>query len=136
VTPPGSLGVAGCRTGRSKVFPIKRPAGSGTIRRLDIQRGGIGTVTKRQALFSIVKPPRPRRVLLVEDDRDVRSIIALALRRVDIEVVEAETAEQARPRFDAADIDIVVTDIALPGDTNGLLLGEWLRICFGELPLV
>src|SRR5665213_1919280 len=93
----------------------------GVMHRLDTRSGNIGSVSERRALFSIVKPPRPRRVLLIEDDHDVRRVIALALRRTAIEVVEAETAEQARHVFAAADIDAVVTDIALPGDMDGMM---------------
>src|SRR5258707_15652620 len=85
-----------------KYSQMKTPPSSGAVGHLDIRPGRIRSVSERRALFSIVKPPRARRVLLVEDDRDVRRIISLALRRAAIEVVEAETAEQARRIFENA----------------------------------
>jgi DNA-binding response OmpR family regulator len=88
-----------------------------------------------RAVFRIVDPPRPC-VLLVEDDHDVRRVLALALRRAGITVLEAETAAAARRVVDHAWIDLIVTDIALPGEMNGLRLGEWLRIFRSDMPVI
>ena len=101
-----------------------------------------GVVTDRgmrpadDALLRIAEPTRPPRVLLVEDDPDVRRVLGVALRRAGMVVLEAETAAEARGIFDATAADLIVTDVALPGDMDGFAFGAWLRICFGNVPVI
>jgi len=57
-----------------------------------------------------------RKILLVDDDfRNIFALTAL-LRRVDLEVISAESGEQAVTLLrDAADVDLVLVDIMMPG---------------------
>jgi signal transduction histidine kinase/HAMP domain-containing protein/ActR/RegA family two-component response regulator len=57
-----------------------------------------------------------RKILLVDDDfRNIFALTAL-LRRVDLEVVSAESGEQGVALLkDAADVDLVLVDIMMPG---------------------
>lgn len=55
------------------------------------------------------------RVLLVDDDRQLREMLASYLRSSALEVVEAATAEDALDRFRRVDPDLVVLDVGLPG---------------------
>jgi DNA-binding response OmpR family regulator len=75
-------------------------------------------------------------VLIVEDHREVRSVLARALRKANLEVLEAETAGAAREMLDAALVDAVITDIALPGSIDGVELGRWIRFRFPRMPMV
>jgi two-component system, response regulator FlrC len=54
-------------------------------------------------------------VLLVEDDTAVRDVIARFLGAHGYDVVPAASAEEALALMDARSIDILVTDIVLPG---------------------
>jgi two-component system, cell cycle sensor histidine kinase and response regulator CckA len=69
------------------------------------------------------------RVLLVEDEPEVRRICALSLRRLGYEVVVAEDAEHAVKLCAAAEqpLDAVLTDVVMPG-TSGIALVERLRV--------
>ena len=68
------------------------------------------------------------RVLLVEDDRELRSVLAELLVDADCEVVEAESADAAAPLVDGPEaFDALVTDIHMPGRLNGLDLGRRFR---------
>ena len=58
------------------------------------------------------------RILLVEDDADVRGMLETALRGQGYAVDIAATAERARSRLDALRYDLVVADWRLP-DGNG-----------------
>lgn len=73
-------------------------------------------------------PPRsdgtPGRVLVVEDDASVRSLVTLHLTRGGFRVTEAESAEEAWPRVDHA--EAIVLDRMLPGQSGDALL-RWLR---------
>ena len=59
------------------------------------------------------------RVLLVDDDHDVLGANARFLRVSGHETIVAETAEVALERLDESEVDVVVTDLRLPG-TDGI----------------
>ncbi|MCR0985641.1 hybrid sensor histidine kinase/response regulator [Roseomonas populi] len=61
------------------------------------------------------EPAGPARVLLVEDDPMIRAGTAEMLRDAGHEVAEAGSAEAALDRLREAEVDVVVTDLGLPG---------------------
>ncbi|MFQ5506023.1 MAG: sigma-54-dependent transcriptional regulator, partial [Planctomycetota bacterium] len=61
---------------------------------------------------------RPGQVLLVDDEKDLRWLLASFLERRGIEVVEAASAEEARERFRENPIDAVISDVRMPGDSG------------------
>jgi two-component system cell cycle sensor histidine kinase/response regulator CckA len=67
-------------------------------------------------------------VLLVEDDTEVRRLFAAFLRHGGYDVVEATNGRDAVVAFDAraADVDLIVTDVVMPG-LSGPALTELLR---------
>ena len=54
------------------------------------------------------------RILLVEDDSDLRSVLAEVLTRGGYEVIEARNGEEAVLLFRQAPVDLVVTDLLMP----------------------
>lgn len=73
--------------------------------------------------------PRPRlegRVLVVEDDPDIRSMTASILRVAGAEVAEASSAGEALSHLDRNEFDALILDWNLAGETGGVLL-EKLR---------
>jgi len=68
-----------------------------------------------------------RRVLVVEDEANIREMIALNLRMKNMEVLEAESAEAALSILDShPGCDVAVLDVMLPG-MNGFSLCETIR---------
>lgn len=67
-----------------------------------------------------------RKVLLVEDDRDTREVIAELLELLGHEVRSAGSARTALEMLDAYDPDIVLVDIGLP-DMSGHELAREVR---------
>jgi DNA-binding response OmpR family regulator len=59
-------------------------------------------------------------LLLVEDHLISRQILALALRRANHDVHEAETGEAAVELLSSVDFRVVISDFRLPGKINGL----------------
>ena len=55
------------------------------------------------------------RVLVVEDDEVVRTLLRMLLEDEHLQVVEAATGPQAVERFDAGSFDLVLLDVRLPG---------------------
>ncbi len=66
-------------------------------------------------------------VLLVEDDPDIRSMTASALRVTGLSVREAASAGEAVASLDREDFDAVILDWNLAGETGGVLL-EQMRL--------
>src|SRR5262245_61778125 len=65
-------------------------------------------------------------VLLVEDHDDTRELFTFVLRRAGAIVRAVPGVPMARAEIVASRPDVIVTDIAMPGE-NGLNLVEWLR---------
>ncbi len=55
------------------------------------------------------------KILVVDDDRQVREMIKLTLERDGLQVVEAEDGLQAMEKYRADEFDLVITDIVMPG---------------------
>jgi two-component system, cell cycle sensor histidine kinase and response regulator CckA len=74
-------------------------------------------------------------VLIVEDDERVRAIAGQMLRRMGYEVIEASGAEQAIEAAREHDIDVLLTDVVMPG-MDGTRLAEHLRAEKPDLRIV
>ncbi|MBZ0253949.1 MAG: response regulator, partial [Candidatus Methylomirabilis sp.] len=59
--------------------------------------------------------PRPIRVLVIDDEADLRAFLAEALRKRGYEVAEAGSAEEGLAVLAAEPFDVIVTDVRLPG---------------------
>jgi two-component system phosphate regulon response regulator PhoB len=68
----------------------------------------------------------PRRILIVEDEKAVRDMIAFGLRRAGFDVHEAEDCRAARARMVDARPDLMLVDWMLP-DMSGLELTRSLK---------
>ena len=68
----------------------------------------------------------PERILIVDDDRDVRESMGEYLQGHGYEVELAEGGEAMRRAFAAGAPDVVLLDLNLPGE-DGLSLARWLR---------
>ena len=67
-----------------------------------------------------------RQILVVEDERPIREMVAFGLRRAGFEVVEAEDTREARARMADRRPDLVLIDWMLP-DMSGLELTRSLK---------
>jgi two-component system, OmpR family, phosphate regulon response regulator PhoB len=67
-----------------------------------------------------------RQILVVEDERPIREMVAFGLRRAGFEVVEAEDTREARARIADRRPDLVLVDWMLP-DMSGLELTRALK---------
>jgi CheY-like chemotaxis protein len=72
--------------------------------------------------------PPPETILFVEDDLLTRMDMAEFLRQSGYRVAEAVDAGEAINALTSKlSIDLVVTDVRMPGDMDGLALAEWVR---------
>lgn len=79
------------------------------------------------------------RILVVDDEADVRKVVHLTLKRAGYEVVEAEDGEQAIERIRAGDnplmVDAIICDIHMP-KVNGTEAIAYFRSQFPSVPIV
>jgi two-component system response regulator HydG len=68
------------------------------------------------------RPPPPGRILVVDDQRNMRATTALVLRQAGHAVEEAEDGAAARRRMQSETFDVVLTDLRMPnGDGMAVL---------------
>jgi CheY-like chemotaxis protein len=73
-------------------------------------------------------PAPPPVVLVVEDDVLIRTVVAAYLRECGFDVVEAGSADEAIRVLEAdINVDIVFSDVNMPGSMDGFGLAQWLR---------
>ena len=73
------------------------------------------------------------RVLVVDDEPDIRELLDLTLSRMGLEVVTAEDLGEARQALQSAEFNFCLTDMRLP-DGNGLDLVEEISERYPNLP--
>ena len=66
-----------------------------------------------------VAEPRPARILVVDDERSMRELLAIVLRREGYEVLLADTGAKAVETLERESVDILISDIKMP-DLSGV----------------
>lgn len=76
------------------------------------------------------------RILLVEDDKDIREIILLAAKKRNYKVTESRNGLEAKESIESGDIpDLIVLDINMPG-MDGFKFCRWLREDYPLIPVI
>ncbi len=70
-----------------------------------------------------------KRILIAEDEQNIREFVVINLQRAGYETAEAETGDQALEMYRQADgcFDAAVLDIMMPGEHDGLAVCKELR---------
>jgi PAS domain S-box-containing protein len=83
----------------------------------------------------LTRRPGPAKVLIVDDDTQVRSFVATLLEVEGFEVSQAANGRQAQERCRAGDIDLVITDLVMP-EQEGLETIHAIRRNWPQLPVI
>lgn len=75
-----------------------------------------------------------KKVLIVDDEPDIRELLALTLSRMKLDSQGAETVQEAKSLLQAGDFDLCLTDMRLP-DGNGIELIQYLQESFPDVPV-
>ncbi len=136
----------GTGLGLSQVYGIARQSGGGvriesavgrgtTVRILLPRTDAPAARTIAAAAEAGIAAPARHSVLLVDDDPDVRRMLADALESLGYRVTQAEDGEAGLARLDAARPDLVIVDFAMPG-MSGAEVAAAIRARRPELPIV
>jgi DNA-binding response OmpR family regulator len=74
-------------------------------------------------------------VLVVDDEPIVRDVVARYLERDGHRILTADSGDAARGLIEGEAPSLVVLDVMLPGDTDGLALCRWIRST-SDLPVI
>ena len=78
---------------------------------------------------------RNNRILVVEDNESIRSLIETRLVRSGFEVVCADNVVDGIKRFNTESFDLVITDICMPGP-SGNILARYVRNLRTDIPVI
>lgn len=89
----------------------------------------------RQSPFDEVGTTATKRVLVVDDDREIRWLLAMFIGKLDYDVVQAPNGAEALSMFQAHPFDLVISDIQMPVMDGHRLMRELKALCPG-IPVV
>ena len=138
----------GTGLGLSQVYGLARQAG-GDARIDSVEGQGTTVALLLPALvdFAVPRAQEPEqplqaaagrnRLLLVEDNEELAGVTSRVLESAGYAVTLAIHGDAARAVLDGgATFDIVLSDIRMPGSTDGIALARWLREQHPQLPVV
>jgi CheY-like chemotaxis protein len=81
--------------------------------------------------------PLPPRILVVEDEILIRTLIAEELRDRGFTVMAANSADAAKSVLDAGnEVDLIFSDVRLPGTMDGVELARYVQSQYPGLPVI
>jgi two-component system cell cycle sensor histidine kinase/response regulator CckA len=124
----------GIGLGLSTVYGIVRHAGGGV--RVDSEPGQ-GTEFRVYLPLAAEQSTSSRKysILVVENESDLRRLIASSLTASGFNVIEAANGLEAMSTLNAASVDLMLTDIVMP-EREGLELIQSVRASFPALPVI
>jgi two-component system NtrC family sensor kinase len=116
---------------------IESAAGEGTTVCLHLP-AYVGQAVESAVTPTLVDDTLNARLLLVEDNDEVAQTTMQMLESSGLTVVRAESADAALAYLakDGATVDLVLSDIAMPGTLNGIGLALTLRRLYPKLPVL
>jgi len=75
------------------------------------------------------------RILIVDDEADIRQMVSICLKKSGFQVNSAENAEEAHKLLEMSPYDVIVTDVMMPGEDGIAFLG-WVHNSWPELPVI
>ena len=99
---------------------------------LPLYQPGASIVTEANADAVEVKPAR---ILVVEDEENVRVLLNDAFRTGGHEVTQAATGAEALKSLDAKEFDLMVCDLGLP-ELSGLHVARWVKEFRPNMPVI
>ncbi|PIK69969.1 hybrid sensor histidine kinase/response regulator, partial [Methylobacterium frigidaeris] len=114
---------------------IDSAVGRGTTVLLYLPRSREAVEAAPAAASAPAPAPRRARILVVDDDPQVRHVTASFLNGFGYDEAEVPSGEAALERLAAERFDLVVADLAMPG-MSGLDLAEAVRLRWPDLPFL
>ena len=82
-----------------------------------------------------MKSPSETKILVVDDEEDLRDAIVFDFKRKGFQVLEAANGQEAFEKVKSEKIDIIITDVKMP-IADGVQLLKWVKALSSDLPVV
>ncbi len=116
---------------------VQSEVGRGTTVTLYLPRSAEVSVARTApAGVAVATPPGDGRVLLVEDDDSVAALVTEMLRELGYAVTRAASASIALRLLEVEPVDLVFSDMVMPGRMNGMDLAREIGVRRPGLPVV
>jgi PAS domain S-box-containing protein len=136
----------GTGLGLSQVYGFARRSGGNVTIDSEVGSGTIVTLYLPRS-HEPIAPPLPRddkpyaaldrqTILVVEDNPDVRHVVVSLLEQLNYRTVEVDNAAAALDRLASPDIQLVFSDVVLPGQIDGLALARIVSERYPTIPVV
>lgn len=79
--------------------------------------------------------PAEARVLVVDDEADVRQVVTLSLQQAGLVVSSAENVAAARTLLEKGPVDVIVSDVMMPGE-DGITFLMQIHQAYPEIPVI
>jgi CheY-like chemotaxis protein len=106
---------------------IYSEVGHGTTVRLYLPRAQVGAIDPEERVRSEASPRGSETLLVVEDDDDVRAAVVEMVEDLGYRVEEAANPDDAMAILHAKPIDLLFTDVVMPGTIKSTELAERAR---------
>lgn len=136
---PGRAGRSGCGRLDAGVALLSKP-----FRQADLARKVRQVLAKRivaqapeaaPSSEAPLKTAHPPRILLVEDQQDLRETTLQLLEMLECEAEGADSAESAEALLARSRFDVMITDVTLPG-RSGIALAQSVHRDFADMKIV
>jgi len=121
------------------ILRIESTVGAGTILKvllpiIDLEAAEVLKSKQSEADQKLLKG----RVLLVEDEEEVRLVLSRVLRRLGLQVDGAQNGEDAKAILKRGErqFDLLITDVVMPGPVNGIDLARYVQVSHPTLPII
>ena len=75
-------------------------------------------------------------IMVVDDDPNILNIVSLLLKENSYETVPCSNVATALEKLQYSDVDVILTDIKMPGDFSGIDLLDRVHALYPELPVI
>ena len=98
---------------------------------------GRGMISSIKKLAINVESAVLQTILVVEDEPRVRRVVIRDLENLNYRTIEAENAAMAMLIIESGvEIDLIFSDILMPGNMDGQMLGSWVREHYPNIKIV
>ena len=80
--------------------------------------------------------PRTKKIIIVDDDQSQLDIVEHMLRKEGFKVLAALSAEDAKPKIETSNPDLVITDLVMPGMSGIELVHHLQAEGLGSIPVI
>jgi PAS domain S-box-containing protein len=116
---------------------IASEIGHGTKVTIYLPRGEAPVATPSPENASHYMATDPRTILVVEDNKDVKNVAVSLLEQLGYKTIAVESASEALDVLASGQtVNLLFTDVALPGQLDGLALARKVTDRYGTIPIV